>query len=130
MGMMDSINGFVDTMIDEQSQFETMQNEITRREQDVAAVLDELEKKERAVIQKLQERIAQSKDESMQAIFNQTSKSLFDSMHESNEKLKEAVKGMTFIQDFERHFTVSVSKRPRFVNLFCDKFEKCMNRTS
>lgn len=108
MGMMDSINGFVDTMIEEQSQFETMQNEITRREQDVAAVLDELEKKERAVIQKLQGRIAQSKDESMQAIFNQTSKSLFDSMHESNEKLKEAVKGMTFIQDFERHFTVSV----------------------
>ena len=62
MGMMDSINGFVDTMIDEQSQFETMQNEITRREQDVAAVLDELEKKERAVIQKLQERSRQGHD--------------------------------------------------------------------
>ncbi len=108
MGMMDSMNSFVDTMIAEKNQFETMQNELSGREQEVSRVLDQFGKKETDVIQNLKARIAKSGDESMQAIFNQTSQSLSDSIQESNDKLMQAVNGMKFIEDFERHFTVSV----------------------
>ena len=53
MGMMDSINAFVDTMIAEQSNFENIQNEISRREDDVLAVLKDLEIKENEMITQL-----------------------------------------------------------------------------
>ena len=44
MGMMECVNTFVDTMLAEQSKFEAMQNEITRREDEVLAVLRLLER--------------------------------------------------------------------------------------
>lgn len=108
MGMMESINSFVDTMIAEQSNFETMQNEISRREDDVLAVLKSLEEREHDVINAIKGEIAKSKDETMQKIFDMTSGSLYETMSAANKKIEEAVKGMTFIHDFEKHFTVSV----------------------
>ena len=108
MGMMDSINAFVDTMITEQSNFENMQNEISKREDDVLAVLKNLETKENEIITELKKRIAKTEDENMQEIFDKSSESLYLSISEANKKIQEAVKGMTFIHDFEKHFTVSV----------------------
>ena len=35
MGMMETINKFVDTMLEEQQGFETMQNEVSKKEEDV-----------------------------------------------------------------------------------------------
>ena len=52
--------------------------------------------------------ITESGDEAMQAIFAMTSESLFETMSEANRRIGEAVRGMTFIHDFEKHFTVSV----------------------
>ena len=106
--MMDSINAFVDTMITEQSNFENMQNEISKREDDVLAVLKNLETKENEIITEIKMNIAKTEDENMQEIFDKSSESLYLSMSEANKKIEEAVKGMTFIHDFEKHFTVSV----------------------
>ena len=108
MNMMDTINNFVDTMLAEKTQFENMRSEVSKQEDAVVVVLDELEQSEKQIIESLNERISSSKDESIKAIFVSTSQSLFDTMQEAGGKIKEAVKGMTFIQDFESHFTVSV----------------------
>lgn len=108
MGMLDSMNSFVDTMLEEQSNFENMQNEISRREDDVLSVLKSLEDKENEIIAAIRSDIAKAKDENMQEIFDKTSEILFAAMSDANKKIEEAVKGMTFIHDFEKHFTVSV----------------------
>lgn len=108
MKMMECINNFVDTMIDEKSQFETMQNEVARREDDVAHILNELEQEENNLINRLRSKIAENKDESIQAIFSQTSNSIFDTIQDANKKIKEAIAGMEFITKFEKQFTVSV----------------------
>ena len=78
--MMDSINVFVETMITEQSNFENMQNEISKREDDVLAVLKNLEIKENEIITELRMGIAKTEDENMQEIFDKSSESLYLSM--------------------------------------------------
>lgn len=108
MGMIDCINRFVDTMINEKSQFENMKSEVSQRENNVAELLDALEQKEKEIIDGLKVQIAESKDETIQEIFKKTSESLFLTMSEADKKIKEAIKGMTFIHDFESHFVVSV----------------------
>lgn len=108
MGMLECINQFVDTMLDEQYCFENMQNEISRREDDVLQELTRLETSEREGIDKIQHELEKSNDEDMQEIFRKTSELFFNTLSDSNKKIEEAVKGMTFIHDFERHFTVSV----------------------
>lgn len=108
MDMLNQMNRFVDTMLAEKAQFENMKNEVSQKEDAVAGILDELEQKENQVIRALNEKISDSKDESIKAIFDNTAQSLYDTMQGVNGKIKEAVKGMTFIQDFESHFTVSV----------------------
>ena len=104
MGMIDSINAFVDTMIEEKCNFEYMQSEITKREDDVLLELNKLENTERENIEKIKEEIDKSDDENMQEIFSKTSESLFKTLSDANKKIEEAVKGMTFIHDFEKHF--------------------------
>ena len=108
MAMVDCINNFVDTMVAQQDQFKNLQNAVSRKENEVAQVLDILEANEKSIIDGIREKIEKSNDEGMNEIFQQTSQSLLNTMSDSNNKIKEAVKGMTFIQDFEKHFTVSV----------------------
>lgn len=108
MGMIDGINAFVDTMIAEQGNFENMQNEISRRENDAYTILKHLENKEKEVIAAAKGEIAQTDDEDIQGIFNHTADEFSRAMLDVNQKIDETVKGMTFIEDFEKHFTVSV----------------------
>lgn len=108
MGMLDNINAFVDTMLEEQSNFENTQYEVNKREEDVLAELKQLECRENEVIEAIKGEIAKSNDESMQEIFDRTSEVLFSTLADANKTIEEAVKGMTFIHDFEKHFTVAV----------------------
>ncbi len=108
MGMVEKFNSFVDTMMEEQSSFENMQNEVSRREDDVISELKKLESRETEIITAIKDDIAKSNDESMQEIFSKSSECLANTLGEANSKIEEAVKGMTFIHDFEKHFTVSV----------------------
>ena len=108
MGMIDSINVFVDTMISEQGNFENMQNEISRRENEAHIILKHLENRENEVIAEAKGEIAQTGDEDIQGIFNHTADEFSRAMLDVNQKIDETVKGMTFIEDFEKHFTVSV----------------------
>lgn len=108
MSMIKCINGFVDTMIEEKVQFENLQSEVVRREEDVSKVLDELQNIEENIIVALKDEIVQTNNTEMKEMFNQTSENLFLTITKANTKIKEGIKGMTFIQDFEKRFTVSV----------------------
>lgn len=108
MDMINQINRFVDTMLDEKEQFENMRSEVSKKEDAVAGIMDELQQKEQQIIQVLNERISAGNDESIKAIFDNTAQNLYETMQDVSGKIQEAVKGMTFIQDFESHFTVSV----------------------
>ena len=108
MGMMECINQFVDTMLEEQESFENMQNEISRREDDVLQELSQLATNENEGIDQIKSDLAKSNDEDMQKIFEKTSEVFSATLSDVNRKIQEAVKGMDFIQDFEKSFTVSV----------------------
>lgn len=108
MGMMKCINQFVDTMLEEQESFENMQNEISRREDDVLQELSQLGTNENEGIDQIKSDLAKSNDEDMQKIFEKTSEVFSTTLSDVNRKIQEAVKGMDFIQDFEKSFTVSV----------------------
>ena len=108
MKMLENFNKFVDTMIEEQNNFENMQTQINSREEGVLSVVEALGEREQEIINAIKMDIADTKDEDMHKIFEQTSKCLIDAMTYANKEIEQAVKGMTFIQDFEKHFTVSV----------------------
>jgi Fe2+ transport system protein B len=106
MSMLDSINGFVDTMIEEQHQFEAIQNKVSHCENSVEDIIARLEKRERALVESAQQKMGNV--DNVADIFNAASQSLVSTMNEANQKIREAIKGMTFIQDFEKHFTIAV----------------------
>lgn len=108
MGMMETINKFVDTMLEEQQRFETMQNEVSKKEEDVLQELKNLEHKEKEGITQIKLELEKTSDKDMIDIYEKTSDEFFKALGEANRKIEEAVKGMTFIHDFEKHFTVSV----------------------
>ncbi len=108
MGMFEDINQFVDTMIEEQNCFENMQSEVSKKEDDVLQELSRLKTSERECIDQIQLELSKNNDEDMQKIFTNTSEIFFNALSDSNKKIEEAIKGMTFIHDFEKHFTVSV----------------------
>lgn len=108
MGMMETINKFVDTMLEEQQGFETMQNEVSKKEEDVLQELKNLEQKEKEGITQIKLELEKTSDKDMMDIYEKTSDEFFKALGEANRKIEEAVKGMTFIHDFEKHFTVSV----------------------
>ncbi|MDO4339110.1 MAG: 50S ribosome-binding GTPase [Eubacteriales bacterium] len=108
MRMLDSINLFVDTMLEEQNNFENMQNTVQEWKDQVSGVLKTLEYHENKVIEAIEDDIVKSHDQNMKEIFSKTSEALSAAMIEADKKIDEAVNGMKFIEDFDKHFTVSV----------------------
>lgn len=106
MSMIDSINGFVDTMIEEQHQFEAIRNSISHCENGVEDIIARLEIKERTLVEGAQQKMGNV--DNVADIFKAASQSLVSTMIDANRKIRETIKGMTFIQDFEKHFTVAV----------------------
>ena len=85
-----------------------MQNEVSKKEEDVLQELKNLEHKEKEGITQIKLELEKTNDKDMMDIYEKTSDEFFEALGEANRKIEEAVKGMTFIQDFEKHFTVSV----------------------
>lgn len=108
MSRMDIINEFVDTMLEQQSQFENIQSSITRCENEVDQVISDLENTERRLVDSSRDKMGDNRDSDITNIFDVSSESLVHTITEVNQKIREAVKGMEFIQDFEKHFTVAV----------------------
>lgn len=106
--MLEQINGFVDTMLEEQHQFKNIQNDISRCEDNVGNIIAQLEKREAGLVSAAKEGMVGSDNEVVENIFNVSSQSLVATMTDANQKIREAIKGMTFIQDFEKHFTIAV----------------------
>lgn len=108
MGMVEKINQFVDTMLEEQQQFENTQNEISHCEKEVQNIISKLETQENSLVAGSQAQLGAQDDPEITAIFDKASDSLGRMLTEANGRISEAAKGMTFIQDFEKHFTVAV----------------------
>lgn len=69
MGMMETINKFVDTMLEEQQGFETMQNEVSKKEEDVLQELKNLEYKEKEGITQIKLELEKTNDKDMMDIY-------------------------------------------------------------
>ena len=69
MGMMETINKFVDTMLEEQQGFETMQNEVSKKEEDVLQELKNLEHKEKEGITQIKLELEKTNDKDMMDIY-------------------------------------------------------------
>ena len=72
MGMMETINKFVDTMLEEQQGFETMQNEVSKKEEDVLQELKNLEYKEKEGITQIKLELEKTNDKDMMDIYEKT----------------------------------------------------------
>lgn len=108
MSIMERVDGFVGTMIEEQHQFEDIQNNISHCEDSVESIIAQLERRENALVSSSKAGMADADVEDVADIFNASSQSLVATMTTANQKIREAIKGMTFIQDFEKHFTIAV----------------------
>lgn len=108
MKMQECINQFVDTMLEEQHRFENMQNEISKREDDVLQELSRLQTSEEESVSRLRHELKKSNDEDMLEIFSKTAEVLSNTLSDAEQTISEAVRGMTFIHEFEKRFTVSV----------------------
>ena len=108
MSMIETVNQFVDTMLEQQHQFEDIQSNISRREDSVDRIIAQLEARENSLVSSAQADMADIDAEDVANVFNASSQSLVATMIDANQKIREAVKGMTFIQEFEKHFTIAV----------------------
>ena len=108
MSMIETVNQFVDTMLEQQHQFEDIQSNISRREDSVDRIIAQLEARENSLVSSAQADMADIDAEDVANVFNTSSQSLVATMIDANQKIREAVKGMTFIQEFEKHFTIAV----------------------
>lgn len=108
MRMLEKVNEFVDTMLEQQYQFENIQNDISRCEDNVESIIAQLEVRENALVTSAKNGMSDINAEGVADIFNASSQSLVETMTDANQKIREAIKGMTFIQDFEKHFTIAV----------------------
>ena len=100
------IDRFVDTMLEQKAQFEHIQGSVAQRETEVEADIRTLEEKERSYLSSLNG--AENQDEEIVQLFRDYSQSVTGTIAEANQKIREGINGMTFIQNFEKHFTVAV----------------------
>lgn len=106
--MIEKIDNFVHTMLEQQNQFETIQNTISRCEADVEKEIRKLEEREKRLVSESKLNMSGLNEPEIMEVFEKASESLMNVIADANNKICEAVKGMTFIQDFEKHFTVAV----------------------
>lgn len=124
MSMMEHINGFVNTMLEQQHQFEDIQNNVSRCENSVEDIITRLGERERALLSSAQSGMAGVNEAGVADILNTSSQSLVKTMTDANEKIQEAVKGMTFIQDFEKRFTIAVFGKVKAGKSYIGNFVK------
>ena len=108
MNMLETINFFVDTMIDAEGRFAEFQNQVTRIEEEAKVLLQQMERETKKVIQNLSQEDRLSQDKDIVAIFDSVQMQISDSISSTAKTVTEAINGMTFIKTFESQFTVSV----------------------
>lgn len=108
MSMIKTIDTFVETMLAEEKNFESIQNEIKRCEDSVQMIIDNFNVKEKQLVENAKQELQNSDKKEFSQIFELSAQSLNQTLEGVNSTIKEAIKGMTFIQDFEKKFTVAV----------------------
>ena len=108
MEMLGQINLFVKKMLEQKQQFEEMQNQVAKQQNQVQDIIKKLGNREKELVSSAKKDMKGSEDEEIQNIFDVTSSSLEDSILDANQKIFETVKGMKFIQDFDKRFTIAV----------------------
>lgn len=108
MSMLEKVNEFVNIMLEQQHQFEDIQNNVARCEDSVERIISQLEERESALVSSAKADMAGADNDGVADVFNTSSQSLATTMTDVSHKIREAIKGMSFIQDFEKHFTIAV----------------------
>jgi len=108
MKMLECINNFVDTMIEEKEKFKTIENEISKKDNNIKQALASFKTDEEEIINNLNNQMSSNEDENIKEIFYQVSKSFSDSLNKINDEIDKTIKSTKFMEDFEKQFTVSV----------------------
>lgn len=106
--MIQEINSFVDTMIQEKNKFETIQQEISLKEKEIERCMAGFNQAQERLVQQVQEGQLAKGDNLVKDILNMTTQMLMDNMSTMEASIQEGLKGMTFIENFEKRFTVSI----------------------
>lgn len=106
--MLSTINRFVDTMLDEKNKFANIQNEISGKETLISNILQTFKESQRTLIKQVEESALAQGDTLVQEILNSTTSKLDAKLSTAEQHIQEGLKGKTFIETFEKTFTVSV----------------------
>lgn len=108
MNMMESINSFVETMLEEKHQFEQLQGEVSRCEKETQDIINALGKREAKLVEEAEAAMQENQSEEIRSIFQDSAHSLEQTLQTANRVIEDAMKGMDFIEEFEKHFTIAV----------------------
>lgn len=106
--MLTTINRFVDTMLEEENKFNNIQKEISGKEQLIEGILNSFKDSQKKLIQQVEQSALAQSDTLVKEILNDTTVKLDSKISAADHHIKEGLKGMTFIENFEKTFTVSV----------------------
>lgn len=105
--MLNTINSFVDTMIEEKDKFESIQNEISNTQNCIQDTITNLKSKQSDLIESVKGSSLADED-LVSDVIESTAKLLQEKISQVDKDIKEGLSGMTFIEKFEKKFTVSV----------------------
>lgn len=108
MNMMESINSFVETMLEEQHQFEQLQSEVSRCEKETQEIISGLGEQEKKLIAQTEAAMQGKQSEEIRRIFQESSHSLEQELQNASKAIEAEIKGMNFIETFEKRFTIAV----------------------
>jgi len=104
MDAQDSINTFVDAMLDSKAKFEKLKAEFNKKNQEVTGSIDGFQKE---ISQILHQRI-EADDEEIQKLFDGVTNELKRLLNCVADSMEKTQKGMKFISDYEQSFNVAV----------------------
>lgn len=106
--MYDKINEFVDTMIAEKGKFAQIQKEIATTQQQIEDTVRGFKVNQESLLQSLKDGKLAQEDALVKEILQNTTATLSEKIEAVEQDIQEGLKGMTFIEEFEKKFTVSV----------------------
>lgn len=102
----EKINSFVNEMIKSEEKFKSLQNEISTKETYIEKEIINLKNDIKIVFDEINK--SQPENNEFSSILIESLKSFEDTIENCGNKIIEAKKGMNFIENFEKHFIVSV----------------------
>lgn len=124
MNMLESINTFVDTMIEEEQRFAEVQNQISRTEGNIKTIVQEFDETQQGYIDSVKDGSLCRHDDAAKSIMEETTKNLSVTITGVANDINSGMKSMQFIEEFEKHFTVAVFGKVKAGKSYLGNFVK------